>query len=202
MPKSKRSIPPSKRTWSNCQNIHAKLWGVFAVSKLFDKAFYVIKDNYSLNLPLQTSDTIYESLYQDFDPEMLELLPFSNILNWHYLTFACFAYYHMDICILFWLVDRNCLERDIALFEYVLKRQMLPLNNLVLLTISKTLYGFKQARKFWGIPNSNLLGLTKHIFGEISQVKKVNTSFKKGLIKLSKHSCKALRSICRFKTFW
>ena len=74
--------------------------------------------------------------------------------------------------------------------------------NLVLLTISKTLYGFKQARKFWGIPNSNLLGLTKHIFGEISQVKKVNTSFKKDLIKLSKHSCKALRSICRFKTFW
>ena len=62
-PKSKRSIPPSKRVWSNCQNMHAKLWGVFAVSKLFDKAFYVIKDNYSLKLPLQTSDTIYESLY-------------------------------------------------------------------------------------------------------------------------------------------
>ena len=62
-PKSKRSIPPSKRAWSNCQNIHAKLWGVFAVSKLFDKALYVIKDNYSLKLPLQTSDTIYESLY-------------------------------------------------------------------------------------------------------------------------------------------
>jgi hypothetical protein len=35
--------------------------------------------------------------------------------------------------------------------------------NLVLLTISKSLYGFKQARKFWGIPNSNLLGLTKNI---------------------------------------
>ena len=61
--KSKRSIPPSKRVWSNCQNIHAKLWGVFAVSKLFDKAFYVIKDNYSLKLPLPTSDTIYESIY-------------------------------------------------------------------------------------------------------------------------------------------